>query len=136
MCPVKVNGFCLTCAANVLFQKIRGEIWEVGDECLRRLDILEAHPDYYIRREVEVELLSNTPDRAQDTTESGSRILVCEAYFLHDFHEKLLSLPLLENYSSYGPHALKYTLHEDHESEESSKSQVKKTMDKMSVSVE
>lgn len=31
---------------------IKGEVWEVSDETLARLDHLEGHPDFYVRMEV------------------------------------------------------------------------------------
>ncbi|GAV04813.1 hypothetical protein RvY_15034-2 [Ramazzottius varieornatus] len=104
-------------------QRIRGEIWDVNDECLRRLDNLEKHPDYYIRRSVEIELsISDVP----------KEILVCWMYLLHDFHENLLALPHLEHYSSSGPHGLVYLPREsrDVENEEAIKREVKKFVEK------
>jgi len=36
--------------------RIRGEVYEVGDTILKRLDTLEDHPAFYRREEVEVDL--------------------------------------------------------------------------------
>ena len=107
----------------------------MDDEVLERLDILEAHPDFYIRREVEIELLLRDANGNGQPYENKSRhqILDCGAYFLHDFHEMLLSRPLLDNYSSYGTHGLRYVLHEDRDAEQDSKSQVKKFVEEMTV---
>ena len=48
---------------------IRGEVYEVGDTILKRMDTLEDHPEYYRREEVEVEL------------ESGKRVMAWVYFF-------------------------------------------------------
>lgn len=40
---------------------VQGEVYEVDDKILRRLDILEQHPDYYRREQVGVLLESGDP---------------------------------------------------------------------------
>ena len=42
---------------------IKGEVYEVDEETLRRLDQLEEHPDVYYREEIEV-LLNGKPIKA------------------------------------------------------------------------
>jgi gamma-glutamylaminecyclotransferase len=34
---------------------VQGELWEVDDECLQRLDWFEGHPDLFRREAVEIE---------------------------------------------------------------------------------
>jgi gamma-glutamylcyclotransferase (GGCT)/AIG2-like uncharacterized protein YtfP len=31
---------------------IKGEVWEVSEECLHSLDLLEGHPEYYARSKI------------------------------------------------------------------------------------
>lgn len=49
--------------------RIRGEVYEVGDAILKRIDILEDHPVHYCREQVEVDL------------ESGERITAWLYFF-------------------------------------------------------
>lgn len=62
---------------------------------LTNLDILEDHPNVYLRREEEIE-----------STVIGN--VTCWTYFINGFQPYLLSLPILENYSSSGDHGLVY----------------------------
>jgi gamma-glutamylaminecyclotransferase len=50
---------------------VQGEIYEINDEILRRLDILEGHPDHYRRQQVRV-------------VSPKGKMLECEAYVLED----------------------------------------------------
>lgn len=77
---------------------VKGEIYEVDDTMLRKLDILEDHPNYYIRE------LDDILVQKEDKTE----VHECWVYFLKAFKSELLNLPLLEDYSSKGDHGLPY----------------------------
>jgi len=50
---------------------VKGEMYEINEETLRRLDILEGHPDHYRRQEIRVK----TPK---------GELLECVAYILVD----------------------------------------------------
>ncbi|XP_048477759.1 putative gamma-glutamylcyclotransferase CG2811 isoform X1 [Plutella xylostella] len=76
-----------------------GEIYEVDDLMLSKLDILEGHPDYYIRE----------VDDVVPKTLDNSNHVKCWVYFLKNFKKELLSKPMLETYSSSGSHGLPYT---------------------------
>lgn len=73
-------------------QNVEGEIYEVDEALLLILDDLEKHPIYYQRKEVGVRLL------AQEGDDSNSRIISCHSYFLVQFVETLLELPMLTSY--------------------------------------
>lgn len=75
---------------------VKGELYEVDDKVLANLDILEDHPDFYVREEKEVKSLE------QDL------IVKTWVYFIKNFQNKLLESPTFESYSNNGPHGLKY----------------------------
>ncbi|XP_069364110.1 putative gamma-glutamylcyclotransferase CG2811 isoform X2 [Maniola hyperantus] len=78
---------------------VKGEVYEVDDTMLGKLDILEDHPNYYVRELDDIILNKNSFD--QET-------IKCWVYFLKNFRPELLSKPQLENYSSAGSHGLPY----------------------------
>lgn len=63
---------------------------------LANLDILEEHPDFYVREIKSVKRL--------DTKETSS----CWIYFLKTFRPQLLNQTFYSDYSSTGDHGLKY----------------------------
>lgn len=67
---------------------IEGELYEVDDAQLGRLDQLESHPKMYIRKDV-------TVTRDKDVT---AEEIQAQTYFLVNFRPNLLQLPLLESY--------------------------------------
>ncbi|XP_059062615.1 putative gamma-glutamylcyclotransferase CG2811 [Achroia grisella] len=79
---------------------VKGEIYEVDNTMLSKLDILEDHPNYYIREIDDIEV------KTSDSTEGG--IMKCWVYFLKSFKQELLSRPQMDDYSSSGSHGLPY----------------------------
>lgn len=63
---------------------MKGEVYSVDQQMLGRLDVLEDYPKFYDREEQEITV--------------ASEIHQCWVYLLKNFPEKLLSLPLLEDY--------------------------------------
>ncbi|CAK1593130.1 unnamed protein product [Parnassius mnemosyne] len=79
---------------------VEGEIYEVDNKMLGNLDILEDHPNYYIREIDNIEIKKDDVDNTET--------MKCWIYFLKSFKEELLTKPMLENYSSAGSHGLPY----------------------------
>lgn len=77
------------------FQNIYGEIYNVNEEVLAELDILEAHPELYTREERDFH------------AEDGS-IIRAWIYVFKKFSESLLELEFYESYDSEGSHGKKY----------------------------
>ncbi|XP_038217675.1 putative gamma-glutamylcyclotransferase CG2811 isoform X1 [Zerene cesonia] len=86
---------------------IKGEIYEVDDIMLSKLDILEDHPKWYIR-EID-DILVKKPGS------NDEEIVKCWVYFLKNFRPELLKRQLFECYTSSGTHGLKYLESEDNE---------------------
>ncbi|KAJ0170336.1 hypothetical protein K1T71_014264 [Dendrolimus kikuchii] len=76
---------------------VKGEIYEVDNTMLSNLDILEDHPNYYIREIDEILVCTDKVETHQ-----------CWVYFLKSFKPDLLSRQHLEDYSSKGDHSLPY----------------------------
>ncbi|XP_075546058.1 putative gamma-glutamylcyclotransferase CG2811 [Dermacentor variabilis] len=90
--------------------EICGEVYQVDDRMLDVLDRLESHPDFYVRSNEDVMLLSKpkstapsievTAPRSENSssTEAGDS---CKAwiYFVRKFELELLSLPKVARYS-------------------------------------
>ena len=83
---VVVSGYAFCLEFDFTFQNIEGEIYEVGDECLDFLDKLEHHPEFYTRLHTEVRVFTGSKKEGQ--------IKQCSAYFLINFREHLLDLPM------------------------------------------
>lgn len=64
---------------------------------MKKLDVLEEHPDYYIRDLYDVVPL-NDPNNADKVW----------IYVIKDFKDALLNQPFYDNYSSSGSHGRKY----------------------------
>nr|XP_053621475.1 putative gamma-glutamylcyclotransferase CG2811 isoform X2 [Plodia interpunctella]XP_053621476.1 putative gamma-glutamylcyclotransferase CG2811 isoform X2 [Plodia interpunctella] len=77
---------------------VRGEIYEVDDKMLSKLDKLEGHPNYATREIDDIEVMRR----------QGNEIIKCWVYFLKQFKVELLSVPHLENYTSSGSHGKPY----------------------------
>ncbi|CAG9764393.1 unnamed protein product [Ceutorhynchus assimilis] len=75
---------------------VKGEIYEVDEKVLADLDLLEAHPDFYIRDEYDVVNLTN------QTTE---KVWI---YMIKTFRKELLQQTFYESYSNFDSHGLKY----------------------------
>ncbi|KAL0809549.1 hypothetical protein ABMA28_011083 [Loxostege sticticalis] len=80
---------------------VRGEIYQVDDEMLSKLDILEDHPSYYVRELDDITVVGK--GEVPEVKE-----IKCWVYFLKKFKQELLQRPLLEVYSSKGGHGLPY----------------------------
>lgn len=89
--------------ASFLFQNIVGEVYRVDDEMLSNLDILENHPQWYVRRQerVQIKFYANSE-------QEGTETILAWIYFLPNFKRTLLTLPLISNYSSSGEHGRRY----------------------------
>lgn len=79
---------------------VSGEVYEVDDKMLSNLDILEDHPNYYIREKDVVQLYSTDSKLCKE--------LSCWMYFIKNFKQHLLQNPHIEDYRSDGPHGLPY----------------------------
>ncbi|XP_045457686.1 putative gamma-glutamylcyclotransferase CG2811 isoform X2 [Melitaea cinxia] len=77
---------------------VKGEVYEIDDTMLSKLDILEDHPNYYIR--VIDDIIVNNAGKEE--------IEKCWVYFLKNFRPELLAKEQFENYTSEGSHGLKY----------------------------
>ncbi|XP_041988104.1 putative gamma-glutamylcyclotransferase CG2811 isoform X2 [Aricia agestis] len=94
---------------------VRGEIYEVDDKMLSKLDILEDHPNFYVR-EVDVIITKNSD--GQNGEEK------CWVYFLKQFRPELMKFEQFENYSSAGSHGLTYMERSKRDSNYNYKSEV------------
>lgn len=77
-------------------QNVIGEIYQVDDKMLANLDILEEHPNFYVREIKSVKRI--------DKNETSK----CWIYFLKNFRPELLNQTFYADYSSTGDHGLKY----------------------------
>ncbi|XP_053621595.1 putative gamma-glutamylcyclotransferase CG2811 isoform X2 [Plodia interpunctella] len=77
---------------------VKGEVYEVDDTMLSKLDILEDHPNYYIREIDYIEIIKAGKKEVEK----------CWVYFLKNFKPELLHRPTMECYSSSGSHGLPY----------------------------
>lgn len=72
-------------------------MYEVDSIVLEKLDILEDHPDFYLRELYDVIPINNPED-----------IQKVWIYVIKHFNNELLNQPLLANYSNFGSHNRKY----------------------------
>ncbi|CAH0697948.1 unnamed protein product [Spodoptera exigua] len=79
---------------------VQGEIYDVDEKMLGKLDILEDHPNYYVR-EIDDIVVKNTLSKHSQTEK-------CWVYFLKNFKPELLQRPFYDNYDSLGSHGLQY----------------------------
>ncbi|XP_068234655.1 putative gamma-glutamylcyclotransferase CG2811 isoform X2 [Palaemon carinicauda] len=82
-------------------ENIEGEIYDVDDNMLAKLDVLEDHPKYYERKVKKAVL--------QD---SGEEVDIW-IYLLHHYKPHMIELPFLKSYQHNGDHGLKYVASED-----------------------
>ncbi|XP_042877670.1 putative gamma-glutamylcyclotransferase CG2811 isoform X2 [Penaeus japonicus] len=71
-------------------KQIEGELYEVDDQMLAKLDILEVHPKYYERKMIKASI------------QESKEVVDCWIYLLHHFRPELLKLPHLSTYFSKG----------------------------------
>lgn len=88
-----------------LGHEVCGEVYQVDDRMLEALDRLESHPDYYVRSQEDVVMLSqaNSSTDVEGTTarpsiETGDRRKAW-VYFVRKFERELLSLPTVPQYT-------------------------------------
>ncbi|KAK3761465.1 hypothetical protein RRG08_045692 [Elysia crispata] len=86
-------------------KKIQGEIYQVSEATLRLLDEFEGHPDFYERRKVKAELLT---DAALEPLGEGAKPVDVWLYCLPRFKKSLLDLPYLSIYRGDGVVAPEY----------------------------
>ena len=70
-------------------QKVSGEIFDVDDEMLQRLDKLENHPHLYERQYIDIEVAN------KDATANPVR---CWTYLFSKFKPEMLTLPFMHKY--------------------------------------
>uniref|UniRef100_A0A1Y1K5K6 Gamma-glutamylcyclotransferase family protein n=1 Tax=Photinus pyralis TaxID=7054 RepID=A0A1Y1K5K6_PHOPY len=76
---------------------VKGEIYEVDDIILKDLDELEEHPTFYVREEHFVKCI--------DGSEKNMKVWI---YFIKQFNQKLLNLPMLDHYTNEGEVQFQY----------------------------
>ncbi|XP_060557863.1 putative gamma-glutamylcyclotransferase CG2811 [Ruditapes philippinarum] len=69
---------------------VQGELYEVDDAQLKRLDKLENHPNLYVRKDV---ILTKGNDDSNSEED-----IHAQAYFLVNYRPSLLDLPMLDSY--------------------------------------
>jgi len=82
--------------APTIGHNVEGEVYEVDNEMLKNLDILEDHPIFYTRRKEPIIM------------EKGNSEALCWTYFLAQFKPDILKNEMFASYSSMGPHKLVY----------------------------
>lgn len=75
---------------------VKGEVYEVDNAVLANLDILEDHPNYYVREQRKVRSLDNNSS------------ITAWIYFIKSFKPDLLKRQMFESYSNTDSHGLKY----------------------------
>lgn len=85
-----------------VLQNIQGEIYEVDEQMLAKLDELEDHPNFYERELTTIDVTQNAKGDQLSTQKE------CWCYFLKKYKPRMLDLPYLESYDSKGDHGLKY----------------------------
>ena len=79
-----------------------GEVYDVNEDTLRQLDILEEVPYHYQIEHIEVELLTDQGPGEVSRTE-------CVTYTCKEFKPEMLDGIYYDDYDCYGGHGLKYT---------------------------
>ncbi|XP_012260078.1 putative gamma-glutamylcyclotransferase CG2811 isoform X2 [Athalia rosae] len=87
---------------------ITGEVYDVDSKTMKYLDELEEHPDFYVRTEDEVRLITDSEYKNEAKFDEVGELIKAWIYFLPKFKHSLLSGPLYSSYSSDGQHGLKY----------------------------
>ncbi|XP_013775292.1 gamma-glutamylaminecyclotransferase-like isoform X2 [Limulus polyphemus] len=96
-------------------KNVIGEVYEVNDRMLEKLDELENHPTYYERKQEDVCIIQSTSFEGTATAGDCLRVWM---YFLKNYKPELLNLPYHEDYSSKGPHGLEYMESDDSDPED------------------
>lgn len=90
-----------------LGHEVRGEVYQVDDRMLEVLDRLESHPDYYVRSQEDILMLSQPKSPTEACVEGTAPTPPTEAgdrrrawiYFVRKFERQLLSLPTVAQYT-------------------------------------
>ncbi|KAK7794289.1 hypothetical protein R5R35_014573 [Gryllus longicercus] len=98
---------------------VTGEVYEIDSPKLQHLDVLERHPDYYVREMIEVQC--------------GGKKVSAWVYLLREFRPHLLDEPFLEDYSSTGDHGKPYVERAERDSSYDVKKDVKLTNHKQFI---
>lgn len=77
-------------------KQVYGELYEVDEKVFADLDILEDHPNFYEREQIECQCLSD------------NNVIKAWMYFIKKFKPSLLNNTNYESYSNNGEHGLKY----------------------------
>lgn len=75
---------------------VLGEVYEIDEKMLSKLDELEDHPDYYVRRLEPIFM------------ETESKKIDCWTYFLKEYKNELSKQTMFPSYDSKGDHGLVY----------------------------
>jgi len=70
---------------------IYGEVYEVNDECLRALDLLEGHPAFYQRKEVDIRLDNGAVEKCWvyfNNDQVGHTNIVSGNYYIWRFNNE------------------------------------------------
>ncbi|KAG8236472.1 hypothetical protein J437_LFUL016972 [Ladona fulva] len=81
---------------------VLGEIYEVDEAMLGKLDELEDHPTFYERQIEEIQKINS------EVSPENFHSVNCWVYFLKNFRPELLNSPMLQCYQSKGDHGLPY----------------------------
>ncbi|XP_018571032.1 putative gamma-glutamylcyclotransferase CG2811 isoform X2 [Anoplophora glabripennis] len=81
---------------------VQGEVYQIDNKVLAKLDTLEDHPNYYIRDLYDVESLNETREKTK-----------AWIYVIKNFKKDLLNQPFYESYSNSGSHGKRYMESED-----------------------
>ncbi|BFZ06315.1 hypothetical protein BsWGS_09354 [Bradybaena similaris] len=76
-------------------EHVEGEVYEVSESKLMRLDEFEGHPDFYLREKVPVALTKCKNHCLVHLPET----IDCWVYFLSQFEPMMVELPYLKNYA-------------------------------------
>ena len=87
----------------LVLQHVFGEVYDVDEDTLRQLDILEEVPYHYQIAHIEVELLTDQGPGGVSRTE-------CVTYTCKEFKPEMLDRIHYDDYDCYGGHGLKYTM--------------------------
>uniref|UniRef100_A0A131YM80 Gamma-glutamylcyclotransferase family protein n=1 Tax=Rhipicephalus appendiculatus TaxID=34631 RepID=A0A131YM80_RHIAP len=106
---VLVSSYEIPCLlpCEGLGHEVHGEVYQVDDRMLEVLDRLESHPDYYVRSQEDVFMLSQPKSSTDANVEGTTPTPPTEAgdkrkawiYFLRKFERQLLSLPVVPHYT-------------------------------------
>ena len=82
-------------------------MYDVDDAMLKTLDMLEEHPDHYVRDDIQVQM--SCAETGTDKKGEGA-IQTCITYFLKNYRDELLKKEHLESYTTEGQKRLKISV--------------------------